>query len=365
MNIQERLSGVQGRALAGQEKKVPWGNCRLVLKSSSEETLLGGHEARGDGYVDRDNESFRPKGIVGRLYFSPASHPAIRQALEGLEVRHVSLSALAVQNLMNNRGPDALVGSIPNEKEHSGKLLRLCEVCDEHGWVLSCRMKGTDVVLVPRKPLVAAQDSLYFIAYATNILAVELCETLRSQKQVAIVFDIDNTLVDASAVTLSEQDWESLQWIYTTVWSSSGREIPGQFAHLPGSELEDARQDRAFVIHWNLGHVACTFLVRVRRGWGYLRAFLRENLHRFSVFVCSKGKLEYVQLIWQGLDPGSRLISQHGMLCACMCVEVGTCVEVGSVLNSACCVGLMLVHFLYCRVESTDYQHIPRSFVQG
>jgi len=260
------------------------------------------------GTESMSSDDDRVRGIVGRLYFSPVSHPAIRQALENLQMRFVSLSSLAVQNLMNKRGPDALVGSIPGEQVHSKMLLDLCTMCHERGQALICRARDVDVVLVPRVPEAAGNDSFYFIAYATNIKAVELCESLRSSRQVAVVLDIDNTLVDAVATTLDDDEWDRVDWIHTTVETYSGKSIPAQFAHVPNSEDEDPRQDRAFYIHWEVGRMVCTFKVHVRRGWGHLRDFLLQNRDRFAPFLCSKGKMEYVQLIWQGLDPGSRLI---------------------------------------------------------
>lgn len=174
--------------------------------------------------------------------------------------------------------------------------------------MLVCSIPAADVVLVPRLPSAAQRDNLYFIAYATNVHAVELCEQLRSAKQAAVVLDIDNTLIDATSVSIPQADWDALEWIETTVETSSGRRIPGQFAHLPGFESDDPRQERAFIIHWKAGRIACTFKVRVRCGWGEFRQFLLRHDDRFRTFVCSKGKLEYVQLIWQGLDPGGRLI---------------------------------------------------------
>lgn len=85
--------------------------------------------------------------------------------------------------------------------------MELCQACYDAGEVLVCSIPLADVVLVPRIPSAAARDSLYFIAYATNIKAVELCEKLRSDRRVAVVLDIDNTLVDATAVSISAKDW--------------------------------------------------------------------------------------------------------------------------------------------------------------
>ena len=70
------------------------------------------------------------------------------------------------------------------------RLLSLCQSCHDNGEVLACSLPSADMVLVPRLPATAAQDGLYFLAYATNLRAVELCERLRQQKQVALVLDL-------------------------------------------------------------------------------------------------------------------------------------------------------------------------------
>ena len=289
-----------------QQKQAPtWGNCRLLLSQEAEDALRRSCDPQG---LEPSQQSllWPEHGVIARLYFSSQTHPVIRQVLHNFEFKHVSVAALAVQNLMNNRGPDALVGHIPGEKVHSHMLKEMCVLCHEEDMVLVSRTKDVDVVLVPRDPKVVVKDSLYFVAYATNIKAVELCEALRKDKQVAVVLDVDNTLVDASRV---DSDVEaSVEWIHTEVKTSSGEVVEGAFAHVPGSECGDARQDRAFMIHWSRHGVDFMFHVRVRRGWGTFRAFLLDNKHKFMTFLCSKGKREYVELIWQGLDPGSRII---------------------------------------------------------
>ena len=291
----------------GNQGSVPWGNCRLVLSSATEGAY---RRHSGSGHAAAGGEEDMPRGIVARLYFSTATHPVIRQILEGFELRKISLPALGVQNLMNNRGPDALVGRIPGEEVHSGQLLELCRLCHDEGLTLVSRTRDVDVVLVPRNPEVAAKDSLYFLVYATNVKAVELCEALRRDRQVAVVLDVDNTLIDATLDegTHDEEDEEDLKWIRTEVETSTGQKLEAKFAHVPGSEDGDATQDRVFVMAWTRSGVEWRYRVRVRRGWGLFRAYLLDNLDKYLVFLCSKGKKEYVELIWQGLDPGSRII---------------------------------------------------------
>lgn len=37
-----------------------------------------------------------------------------------------------------------------------------------------------------------------------------------------------------------------------------------------------------------------------------------QNSDKYAVFVCSKGKREYIQLLWLMLDPEGRLIPEQG-----------------------------------------------------
>lgn len=269
--------------------QLPFSNTRLVLQE------------------ELDDDSYFTGSCVVRLFHSPTSHPAVRQNLQGLVSRRVSLGALAVQALVNKRGPDGVVGVIPGEQKHSARLLSLCQQCHENDEVLACSLPSADMVLVPRLPTTAAQDGLYFLAYATNLRAVELCERLRQQKQVALVLDLDNTLVDAVSCSIAPNDWSLLDWRYVLVHNSYGRQIQAQYAPLPG---HDAFSDEVWVMHWKVGRIHCTFKVRIRRGWADLREFLAQNADRFAVFVCSKGKREYIQLLWLMLDPLGQLIPE-------------------------------------------------------
>ncbi|KAI7841131.1 hypothetical protein COHA_005101 [Chlorella ohadii] len=282
--------GLAAQLGLAEAKGLPYTNTRLVLSS----------EVTDDDYFFG--------GCVVRCWTDPNSHPAVKQTLQGLDFRRVSLGALAVQAIVNKRGPDGIVGVIPGEEKHSARLLELCQQCHDNGEVLACTLPSADVVLVPRLPGTAAQDGLYFLAYATCLRAVELCERLRQESKVAVVLDLDNTLVDAVSCTIAPNDWDLLDWRYVLVTNSYGRQIKAQYAPLPGP---DPFSDDVWVMHWKVGRVNCTFKVRVRRGWADLRAFLAENAHRFEVFVCSKGKREYIQLLWLMLDPAGHLIPQQ------------------------------------------------------
>ena len=285
-----------------------WGNVRIVLGEEAKDKMNNLWNSRQDD-MDDDLET------VGRLYFTNTTHPVIRDVLEGFEcTEHISLESLAIQNVMNNRGPDALVGSIPGESVHSTRLLDMCRYCHETSSVLVSRTKDVDVVLVPRRPDVAERDSLFFLVYATNVKAVNLCELLRREKKVAVVLDVDNTLVDAEPYLVDDQ--EKYVWMDRDVHTSNGTVIHGKIAYIPGSEDQED-QDGSFLIQWSypgrgLSNPATyCFLVRMRKGWNFFKSFLVENRSKFMTFLCSMGKREYVELIWHGLDPDSCIIPRE------------------------------------------------------
>lgn len=206
------------------------------------------------------------------------------------------------------------MGSIPGEgaaaTQHSARLLELCKACHEEGAVLVTSIPAADVILIPRNPDAAVRDGLFFIAYATNVKAVQLCERLRQERRVALVLDIDNTLIDSASVdTATSKEWATtLQWIPTDVTNSSGKHILGEYALVPG---EDPTCEACYAIRWHMGTRLVLFKVRVRKGWNQLYQYLASNKSKYLVSVCSKGKAEYVQLIWTFLDPGNRLIPKN------------------------------------------------------
>lgn len=135
-----------------------------------------------------------------------------------------------------------------------------------------------------------------------------MCERLRQERRVALILDIDNTLIDACPVSAATaEEWDhSLNWINTEVENSSGKHIPGQFAAL--IDEDDDTCEGAYAIRWKMSGRLVLFKVRIRKGWSHLHDFLAAGKNKYLVSVCSKGKAEYVQLIWTFLDPGNRLI---------------------------------------------------------
>ena len=197
-------------------------------------------------------------------------------------------------------------------------------VCHQQSMCLVSKTRdNVDIVLVPRVPTVASRDSICWLVYATNLDAVELCESLRGSKRVAVVLDLDLTLVDAEmcmhdvpdiAVSGSpEEDDLSLllfgegmslkgvEWEEVEVRAWDGRVVRGRRGWPTG--VMRSHPDM-FYMHFD----RYLFRVRIRKGWWELRKFLIDNKARYKTYVCSKGKREYVELIFGGLDASAALI---------------------------------------------------------
>jgi hypothetical protein len=80
---------------------LPWSNCRLLLASEA------------------DEDSDLPQGIVGRLYFSPVSHPAVRQSWQGLTPGYVLIKPC----VLRQKGFPTIVGEIFPPTRESSKLI--------------------------------------------------------------------------------------------------------------------------------------------------------------------------------------------------------------------------------------------------
>ncbi len=63
-------------------------------------------------------------------------------------------------------------------------------------------------------PPVRATDGFDFLVFATNLKAADVCDVVRHQSKVVVVLDLDNTLVDAMAVAVSQKDW----WVGVYAW---------------------------------------------------------------------------------------------------------------------------------------------------
>ena len=300
-------------------RKAPktWSNVRLVL-SEAARTSLSIRSLSSPALDARDTAEGvddEPAFVIGRLYFTTNTHYSIRNnVLDNIELVQVSLPALGIQNLMNGRGPDALISSIPNEYVHSERLMDMLLACHQRKCCLVSKTRdNVDIVLVPRVPTVASRDSICWLVYATNLSAVNLCESLRQEKRVAVVLDLDQTLVDAEPCSwdgnVEELDaYDGIRWEDVEVRAWDGRVVKGKRGWpLDGVDDDILGRGHSFYVQYS----RYLFCVRVRRGWWELRKFLIENKARYMTFVCSKGKREYVELIYGGLDVDGQLIQRE------------------------------------------------------
>ena len=304
-----RLGDTSSKPSTTQTKT--WSNVRIVLGETAR-VALSIPPGSGEGFEPSEEPAF----VIGRLYFTSSTHYSIRNnVLDNVELLQVSLPALAIQNLMNGRGPDALISSIPNEQVHNERLMDMLLACHlKECCLVSTTRDNVDIVLVPRIPTVASRDSICFLVYATNMRAVNLCESLRQEKRVAVVLDLDQTLVDAEPCAWDGNvagldAYDGVRWEDVEVRAWDGRMVRGKRGWpIGGGGVGNVFGDEhTFYIHYS----RYLFRVRVRRGWWELRRFLVENKARYMTFVCSKGKREYVELIYGGLDVDGQLIQRE------------------------------------------------------
>lgn len=107
----------------GMSKRRTWSNVKLVLSEQARASLnipkVGGESPDALDASDASGTSSASASafVVARLYATSATHLSIIRngTIDNIELQHVSLPSLAIQNLMNERGPDALISSIPHE----------------------------------------------------------------------------------------------------------------------------------------------------------------------------------------------------------------------------------------------------------
>ena len=255
------VSGAPSRASSAQAKT--WSNVRIVMGETARVAL----SIPADSSSDFDSDSGSSACVIARLYSTTSTHHSIRHnVLENVELVQVSLPALGIQNLMNGRGPDAFVSSIPNERVHSERLMDMLLACHQKQCCLVSKTRdNVDIVLVPRVPTVASRDSVCFLVYATNLCAVNLCESLRLEKRVAVVLDLDQTLVDAEPCAWDGDvagldAYDGVRWEDVEVRAGDGRVVRAKRGWpVNGEGGVDGRdvsgEGHAFYIHytfWNI-----------------------------------------------------------------------------------------------------------------
>jgi len=105
----------------GTSKRRMWSNVKLVLSERARARMnipkVGGESSDALDASDASGTSSASAFVFARLYATSATHLSIIRngTIENIELQNVSLPSLAIQNLMNERGPDALISSIPHE----------------------------------------------------------------------------------------------------------------------------------------------------------------------------------------------------------------------------------------------------------
>lgn len=59
----------------------------------------------------------------------------------------------------------------------------------------------------PCPSLPGPADGFSFLVFVTSLRCADVCDIVRHQRKVVVVLDLDNTLVDAAAVAVTQKDW--------------------------------------------------------------------------------------------------------------------------------------------------------------
>ncbi|XP_072997393.1 RNA polymerase II C-terminal domain phosphatase-like 2 isoform X1 [Typha latifolia] len=241
-----------------------------------------------------------------------------------------------------------------------------------HRLYLSCFQDLKSAVVV------AGNEELHLVSMPSKIEKVpcfwccsvqaglyESCLAMLNLRCLAIVFDLDETLIVANTMKSFEDRIEALsrridgeddpvrvsgmsaelkryiedkdllkQYVETDTVSDNGKLMTAQneeVPQLPGSQERIIRpvirlQERNIVLTRINPEIRDTSVfVRLRPAWEDLRSYLTaKGRKRFEVYVCTMAERDYALEIWRLLDPEAHLISSKQLLDRVVCVKSGS-----------------------------------------
>lgn len=253
-----------------------------------------------------------------------------------LSVRNdIRAEDVVLSELLNQRGPAAWLAapcsgpaasdsSCSSEgSEHSqgskgsggapgAALVRLAQRCFERGevLVLNTQMQHFDLLLLPRQA--AAADGVAFAVFATRVDGVQFIAQTIAAKQVAVVLDLDSTLLESEHLTVQPPEWRELPWRAVPLRQEpSGHAVTGRVCALPD---EGHHSEGVHATTWVWKGIAHNYRVRQRLGWSHLRDLLVQECHpggKLTAYVLSLGRPLYIQTCWHILDPKGLIIPQR------------------------------------------------------
>ncbi|KAL4440042.1 hypothetical protein ABPG75_003043 [Micractinium tetrahymenae] len=284
-------------------------NLQAVLRSATKESLAA-------------IAALLPLGSPQRLLLTPRND---------IQAEDVVLS-----ELLNQRGPAAWLaapsssgpaasdsscssaGSASSQETEGSSeapgaaLVRLAQRCIERRevLVLTTQMQHFDLLLLPRQAV--AEDGVAFAVFATRVDGVRFIAQTIAAKQVAVVLDLDSTLLESEHLPVQPPEWRDLPWKAVPLRQEpSGQAVTGRVCQLPN---EDHHAEGVHAASWVWKGAVHNYRVRQRLGWSHLRDLLVQECHpggKLSAYVLSLGRPLYIQTCWQILDPKGLIIAQH------------------------------------------------------
>ncbi|KAL4423463.1 hypothetical protein ABPG77_005415 [Micractinium sp. CCAP 211/92] len=176
--------------------------------------------------------------------------------------------------------------------------------------VLSTQAEHFDLLLLPRQA--AAADGVAFAVFATQVDGVRFIAQTIAAKRVAVVLDLDSTLLESEHLPVQPPEWRDLAWRAVPLRQEpSGQAVTGRVCPL---QDEGHHSECVHATTWVWKGAVHSYRVRQRLGWSQLRDFLVQESRpggKLSVYVLSLGRPLYIQTCWHILDPKGLVISQR------------------------------------------------------
>ncbi|KAL3689158.1 hypothetical protein R1sor_015467 [Riccia sorocarpa] len=314
---------------------------------------------------------FQGDELLGDVFISPqdADHSYV-QYLFDKEIRVTSLSPpserclpLTVLHTIASNGPWFKL--IPAE-QHVHGLDQLYTTCLEEAKTAVVQVEdGNELHLVAMGPRPGTQPRPCFWAFLTSEGMYASCLAMLNLRCLAMVFDLDETLIVANTMRSFENRIEALdrkiraaendpqrragmaaemkryqddrsilkQYVDSdqvyengVLMKASGELVPPLVeGGLPLMRPIIRLPERNMVLtRINPAVRDTSVLVRLRPAWEELRSYLiAKGRKRFEVYICTMSERDYALEMWRLLDPESRLINIRELMERVVCVKSG------------------------------------------
>lgn len=179
-------------------------------------------------------------------------------------------------------------------REHNDALAFVRQIhVSNHILVTQCET----LLLLPRPA--AHKDGILLLIFKIPYKAAVMTHQLISQRRIAVILDIDNTLIESEVIgNQAPSSWTTLEFSKI----AHSRDDHGDA--YAAQQKYDGMAENSWAMYFE--NKSLKFVVRHRPGWECLRAFLRDD--RFHVSYCSLGLPSYIAGVVTTLDPDLSLI---------------------------------------------------------